>query len=77
MSGKASNPWGMTPKEEQAMRAVCEQGCHKLAARLLCRSIKTIEVHVSNAGKKMPQRTPLSRYIAFDRWMREQGKESA
>lgn len=66
------NPWGLTPKEALAMTTLCEQGCNKLAARALCRSQKTIEVHLCNAGKKMPHRTPLLRYLAWDRWLREQ-----
>lgn len=69
----AANPWGLTAAEENVLRTLCEHGCHKLAARALNRSQKTIEAHLSNAAKKMPHRSPLARFIAFDRWDRERG----
>jgi DNA-binding NarL/FixJ family response regulator len=70
-----SNPWGLTTAQLKAMRAVCTHGCHKLAARELCLSVKTIENHALAAAKKMGiQGTCLSKYLAFDRWMRGNAK---
>lgn len=53
------------------MRALCEHGCYKLAARALGRSSRTLETQVSTAAKKMPQRISVARLIAFDRWDRQ------
>lgn len=65
------NPWGLTINEERTMRALCEHGSHKGAAKALCCAPKTVEGHVFRIGRKMPQhRTPLARAIVFDRWDR-------
>ena len=70
MSAPQPNPWGLTPHQAAAMDAVCEHGCHKLAARALGVSVKTIEAHVQKASVRMCTRTTLSKYLAWDRWRR-------
>lgn len=70
-SDTMDNPWGLTPRESDIMDAICTHGCHKLAGRALNRSVKTVENHAGKASKKMPHRTPLARYLAWDRWMRK------
>lgn len=67
---RADNPWGLTRMEARVMDAICEHGCHKLAARALHRSVKTVELHAWHAGQKMGQKTGLAKYLAWDRWSR-------
>lgn len=55
------------------MSAVIEHGCHKSAAKALGIEPHTVEVHLGNVTKKMPQRHRLQRLIAWDRWARQQG----
>jgi DNA-binding NarL/FixJ family response regulator len=52
------------------MTAFTEAGGTKLAARLIGRSHKTIEVHVNAARKKMGHSTPLQAALTWDRLIR-------
>lgn len=73
----SDNPWNLSPAECRAMRALCEHGCYKLAARALDRSARTLEAQVGTAAKKMPQRIAVARLIAFDRWDRQRASVGA
>lgn len=70
------NPWGLSEAEVAALASVIEHGSCKGAARALCRSVSTINVHTDNARDKMQQhdagvRGSRVRYlILFDRWAR-------
>ena len=65
------NPWNLTPAQSRVMDAMCAHGCHKLAAQALGISAKTVEVHTGLVAARMePLRTPLMRYLAWDRWRR-------
>lgn len=75
--GPARNPWGLTVREEDALRAICLWGNYKLAARALNVAYKTIEKHSQRAAHKMPQQFPLLRYLAFAEWDRSRQQASA
>jgi DNA-binding CsgD family transcriptional regulator len=63
-------PFDLTPYEALSMTAFTEAGGTKLAARLIGRSHKTIEVHVNAARKKMGHSTPLQAALTWDRLIR-------
>lgn len=67
---KRISPWKLTPKEAQAMDAMCEHGSAKLAARAIARSPKTIEARVFAATRKMGviNGGHLVKYIRWARW---------
>lgn len=62
------NPWGLTEFEAKTMDAVCELGSHKLAARRLCRSVKTVEKHVHNVAVKMASAGRRDKYVTWAVW---------
>ena len=67
---RATNPWGLTAGEVSVMRAIVESGSHKLAARELGLSHRSVADRAHVIKKKMPYRTALLRYLEFDRWIR-------
>jgi DNA-binding NarL/FixJ family response regulator len=70
-----TNPWGLTPREEKIMTTICSLGGHKQAARRLGIAHSTIKDTTSRIGMKMDMRFPATaKYIAWDRWQREQQK---
>lgn len=66
------NPWGIPPGELKAVRAVCEHGTTKGAARALNLSVKTIDFHLASAKKRMGVRFGLHVLLWIDRWERSQ-----
>lgn len=62
------NPFGMTPRQAQAMNAICDHGCYKLAAAALNISVSSLEQHLGAANGRVPGRTRLQRILAWDRW---------
>jgi hypothetical protein len=66
------NPWGLTPKEAEAMDAMCATGNHKAAARRLDCALTTLDERVKIAGRKM-NATPgdrLRKYIVWSIYRR-------
>jgi len=69
----STNPWGLTPREAEIMTTICELGGHKLAAKKLNIAHSTIKDTTYRVGMKMNMRfPPTAKYIAWDRWNREQ-----
>ena len=70
------NPWGLSERECDALRAIVQHGSGKAAAKALNRSLHTIEVHCERSRDKMAKHDAIvwgsrSRYlILFDRWER-------
>jgi DNA-binding CsgD family transcriptional regulator len=67
-----TSPWQLSPREAATMDAMVQHGCQKSAARMLHKSIKTIELHCSNARKKIGGHG-VSPYVQWDRWRRSCG----
>ena len=67
---KYDNPWNLTPGQARAMDAICTSGCHKRAAQVLGLSVKTIESHADQAGRRMGTKSKLHKYLEWDRWTR-------
>lgn len=65
------SPWNLTPHQAQALDAIVETGCHKLAARKLFLSEKTIEIHSARARKLIGAPNRVLALLAWDRWRRE------
>lgn len=66
------NPFGLTVSQAQAMDAVVETGCYKLAAEKLGLSTKTIEAHIGDSRAKLGGRFRLHSLLAWDRWRQKQ-----
>lgn len=67
------NPWGLRPAELAALAAVLREGSRKGAAHALGKSVRTIDVQVSDAGVQMGQRSALHALLELDRWARANG----
>jgi FixJ family two-component response regulator len=65
------NPWGLTPRQAEAMDAVIETGCHKLAARKLGVEVKTLEGHTQHAREKIGTPGRLTHMLLWDRWRQQ------
>lgn len=72
----AANPWGLTPWQVQALRAVIEQGGLKAAGRALAVDFRTVESHVGKARRKMGVTLRLRHFILFDRWDQQAGQSA-
>lgn len=53
MTSQPYGPWGLTPAEVRAMDATCVYERHKVTARRLGITVRTIEAHMRSAYKKM------------------------
>lgn len=77
------NPWGITEREAMILSAVIERGGAKAAARAINKSKKTVDHYICSAKRKMVATgdcecwSKLQHYIAWDRWVREQGRADA
>lgn len=65
-----TNPWKLTPGQCEALAAVVNAGCDKLAAAELGLSIKTVSMHILRAKARMGFRTRLHCLLAWDRFKR-------
>lgn len=72
MSYVVDNPWKLTPGQCQALAAVVEAGCDKLAAAALGLSAKTISVQILRAKARMGLRTRLQCFLVWDRFQRDE-----
>jgi hypothetical protein len=63
-----SDPWGLTSAQVRVMNSICDHGCHKLAARALGLSVKTVELHAWQVGLLMKSGRGLAKYLAWDRF---------
>jgi DNA-binding NarL/FixJ family response regulator len=67
------NSWGLTPRETECMRLYIAYGSQKRVASVVGLSIKTVEIHIQHAKRKINpvcDRYALMPFIAFDRWDR-------
>lgn len=64
------NPWGITNGEARALDAVIATGSHKLAARELGLSFRTIETLAQCARNRMGKVPLIQACIQWDRWNR-------
>jgi DNA-binding CsgD family transcriptional regulator len=64
------NPWGLTAAEFRVVTLTVEHGHHKLVARELNRSIKTVEAHWQAIRRKIGGRNMVRCVLMFDRWQR-------
>jgi hypothetical protein len=74
-----NNPWGLTNREVEVIRAYIAHGTQKGVARLLGICAKTVEAHCNNARAKIAGDAErngrhLLPYILFDRWDRAQAE---
>lgn len=77
MSTPQRNPWGLTSREEDLMDTVCQVGSLKAAARILHRSVKTLEAHGVHVGIRMGESHPVRKAVLWDRWRRDNPRASA
>lgn len=68
---KYPNPWDLTPRQADTMDAMCEHGCHKLAARALGLSASTLQANIFDANRKMGSLLGVRKYIVWDRWRQQ------
>lgn len=68
-----TNPWGLTPREEQLMDMLILWGSQKAACRELDMAIKTSETHILRVKKRMGiiNRSVFQHLIIWDRYRRE------
>ncbi len=69
-----SNPWGLTEREAEVMDALVLVGNHKMAARMLGISDRTIEYHSAQVGLRMGLNlngTIGRKLVLWDRWRRD------
>lgn len=65
------NPWGLTPREADAMDALIQAGNYKRGCDLIGVGQKTFEVHIGQAKAKMGSRNAVHHVLLWDRWRRE------
>lgn len=61
-------PWGLTPREAEAMDAYLRTGILKLVADELGCALKTANQHVNTARDKMGHRMTLHAALAWHDW---------
>ena len=66
-----TNPWRLTPRQVDVIRALVDTGSNKGAARLLGLSPHTAQNYMETVRKKMGKPKQLLCAIAWDRWERE------
>ena len=64
------NPWGLTPKQIDVMRALCEHGHYKVAADRLGFTTRAVERQVMYVRDVMGGLDRTRALIEFDRWDR-------
>jgi DNA-binding CsgD family transcriptional regulator len=64
------NPWGLTEKEEQAMRLLIEHGSQKVVALTMGCTAGRLSNILTKASERIGQRTHLKAVIEFDRYQR-------
>ena len=67
------NPWGLTERQCEVVRAVVQTGGTKLAARALSIELRTAENHLSSVRKRMQLRSTVQACVWWDRWERGSG----
>ena len=63
-----TNPWRLTQAQERVIDAMTRHGCHKLVARELNVSVKTIEAHMHAVRERMQARNQTMAAITYHRW---------
>lgn len=66
-----TNPWHLTPRQVDVLRALVDTGSDKGAARLLGLSPRTAQRYMETVRKKMGKPKRLLCAIEWDRWERE------
>lgn len=64
------NPWNLTPRQIEVMRALCEHGEDKVAARVLGLGPSTVRGHMAQAKPRMGGVNRTQALVLFDRWDR-------
>lgn len=79
MAKEKTNPWGLTPREEQLMDMVILWGGSKAAARELDMAVKTAEAHMLRIRKRMgiSDRSQFRHLLMWDRYRHEKGRPKA
>lgn len=68
MSEKTTfNPWGLPPREAEAMTLLADTGSSKLAADRMGLSPKTVDALVCRAGGRIGARTRMQAIVLWDR----------
>lgn len=71
MSEKTTyNPWGLAPREAEAMSLLAETGSSKTAADRMNLSFKTVDALAERARSRMEARTRLQAVVLWDRTTR-------
>jgi DNA-binding CsgD family transcriptional regulator len=64
------NPWGLTEKEEQAMRLLIEHGSQKVVALTMGCTAGRLSNILTKASERIGERTHIKAVLAFDRYER-------
>jgi DNA-binding NarL/FixJ family response regulator len=67
------NPWGLTDRQCEVVRAVAEHGCQKIAARVMGVETKTVQRHLEAVRERMQLRSTVQACVWWDRWERGSG----
>lgn len=66
------NPWGLTERQVNTLRATISLGSRKQAARVMGLSTHTVADHLRDAKRKIGRGSRSYYLIAFDRWDRKE-----
>lgn len=63
-----SNPWGLSPRQEDAIKCLMDGSSNKSAAEAMGISCKTYEVHLWNAYGRMKVKNRIQAVLAWAEW---------
>lgn len=66
-----TNPWQLTPRQEEVLRALLVFDTDKAIAKALNVSVRTVEGHVWAILHKMDATSRVQAAVWWDRWARE------
>ena len=66
-----SNPWGLTPRESQAMDLMLARGSVKGVASALGIAASTVKWHLEEARRKIAPPHKLGHFLAWHDWRRD------
>jgi len=64
------NPWGLSEKQCNILRALCVSGVDKVVARDIGCTAQTVKQHMALARKRMGTANRVLAVLEWDRWAR-------
>jgi DNA-binding CsgD family transcriptional regulator len=69
-----TDPWNLSLREHRSLDELISHGCNKTAAKHMGVSVRTLELYLYKAYRKMDVVNRLQAVLAYDRWRQGRSK---